>query len=455
MRQPTLRLSEEALFRHQVVSEVEARVRSGMTVTSAIAQVLTLDRQDLTGRRRLLSERTLYRWLRAFRTGGVCELEPAQRKQIATSKALSKPVVRYLKAQKLLDPAASIPEIIQRAVEHGIAERGEVSRTSAWRACRRMGLPVDRPRREAERDMRRFTYPHRMMMVVADGKHFRAGSDRRRRVALTLLDDATRMGLGVFVGPSECTELFLKALHQVITHFGVMISLFVDNGPGFISNNTRAVVAALGIQLIHGSPGYPQGHGKIERYHRRLKAQVLRGLDGNPSVDPDPASLTLRLSHWLSEIYSSDPHHGLGGDSPLDRWDADERELVYPQAGWQRHFVVTSDRKVLADNVISYDGVAYEIPRGHAQTTIPVSRHLLESDALSIMHEGKSLRLSPVDPTANALTRRARRKSAFDAKTQEPPTTAAATRFSSQYTPLVDADGGFRKGPGDDDDSQD
>ncbi len=41
----------------------------------------------------------------------------------------------------------------------------------------------------------------------------------------------------VFVGPSECTELFLKALHQVITHFGVMISLFVDNGPGFISNN--------------------------------------------------------------------------------------------------------------------------------------------------------------------------------------------------------------------------
>ena len=48
-----------------------------------------------------------------------------------------------------------------------------------------------------EADRRRFAYPHRMMMVLADGKHFRAGVPRKRRVAVFFLDDATRFGLGV------------------------------------------------------------------------------------------------------------------------------------------------------------------------------------------------------------------------------------------------------------------
>lgn len=452
MKDPHLSLSSEALFRHQVVSEVETRVLAGMAVQASIAEVLEIERQDLTGRSRSPSERTVFRWLGAYRSGGVSALELRPRKRTATSEALSEIMVRYLKAQKLLDPAASIPEIIHRAEEHGIVEPGEVSRTSAWRACRRMGLPLRRPRGKADRDMRRFSYPHRMMMVVADGKHFRAGAERRRRVAVTLLDDATRMGLGVVVGTSECTELFLHALCQVLARYGLPISLFVDNGPGFISNDTRTVVAGLGIQLIHGSRAYPQGHGKIERFHRRLKDQVLRGLDANPAIDPDPASLSLRLGHWLAEVYNHDPHRGLDGTSPLARWDADERDLHYPEEGWQRHFVVTSDRRVTNDNVISYDGTAYEAPRGHAGEKVAVSRHLLDGNALTIVHEGKAVRLAPVDEIANARSRRARRSSPLDAMTQAPPTTAAAARFSSSYEPLVGPDGGFSKGADHDDD---
>jgi putative transposase len=450
MTKEALSLSAEALFRHQVVSEVLSRVLTGMTVSGAIADVVAADRQDLEGRFRSLSERTVYRWLRAFKTDGVAGLEPARRWRITTSAALSGDMIRYLKGQKLLDPAASVPEIIRRAEEHGVVARGEVCRTSAWRACLRMGLPVDRPRRLEERDMRRFSYPHRMMMGLADGKHFRAGGDRLRRVALTFLDDATRKGLGIVVGTSECTELFLLSLSETILRFGLMISLFLDNGPGFISSDTRTVLARLGVQLIHGSRGYPQGHGKIERFHRRMKAQVLRGLDGNPAVDPDPASLTLRLSHWLHEVYNRDPHRALGGASPDERWDADERDLVYPEEGWRRHFVVTCDRKVSHDNVIQHDGEAYEAPRGHAGTTVPVSRHLLDSNALTIVHQGRPVKLAILDPVANARSRRGRVTRPVDGS-QDPPTTAAATRFGAAYEPLVDADGGYSRGDDHDD----
>ncbi len=449
MSKVPIQLSEEALFRHQVVSEVGSRVLWGMAVGDAIAEVLGRDHQDLLGRSRRLSERTVYRWLEAFRRGGVAALEPTGRERIATSKALSEKMVRYLKAQKLLDAKASVPEIIRLAQETGVVGDGEVSRTSAWRACKRMGLPLHRPRRRAECDMRRFAYPHRMMMVLADGKHFRAGSERLRRVAMTLLDDSTRLGLAVVVGTSESTELFLKALHEAICRFGLMITLFLDNGPGFISLDTRTVLAGLGIQLIHGTPAYPQGHGKVERYHRRLAEQVLRGWDGNPAVDPDPGALTLRLTHWLTEVYNRDPHHGLDGDSPLARWDADERDLVFPSDGFRRHFVVSCDRTVSSDNVISYEGVAYEVPRGHAGKVIAVSRHLLEGNALSVVHEGHVVTLHPVDLAANARAHRARRPSPEDAFSANPPETAATARFAADHKSLVDADGGYKKGPDD------
>ncbi len=60
------------------------------------------------------------------------------------------------------------------------------------------------------------------------------------------------------------------------------------------------------------------------------------------------------------------------------------------------------------DNVIPYKGVAYEVPRGYAGQRLTITRHLLEDDALSVVHHGRRLRLHPVDLTANAYDRRGR-----------------------------------------------
>ena len=57
-------------------------------------------------------------------------------------------------------------------------------------------------------------------------------------------------------------------------------ALFVDHGPGFVSEDTASVMARLRIRLIHGTPAYPEGHGKVERFHRTEFEQLLRLLDG-------------------------------------------------------------------------------------------------------------------------------------------------------------------------------
>jgi hypothetical protein len=255
-------LSTTALLRYLAVSQLQARVLRGSSKAEAIREVMALPHCDLSGRPRKLTERTLYRWLEAYQRHGLAGLETSPRPRGEASAVLSPELLGFLRGEKQLDPAASVPELIESARACGLlADDEPVSRTTVWRACRRMGLPMPRTHPRRDQDMRRFSYPHRMLMVLADGKHFRAGRRRLRRVALSFLDDASRFGLTGLVGTRECTELFLRALHPAILHHGLMRVLFLDHGPGFISTDTAAVLARLGIHLIHGTVHYPEGHG--------------------------------------------------------------------------------------------------------------------------------------------------------------------------------------------------
>lgn len=448
-----LQLSPEALFRYQVVSAVQVRVLGGIRRTEAVREVLQQPHPDLRGELRALTERTLYRWLNAYEADGLSGLEPQLRPRIATSAILPVRLLGFLRQEKHQDPEVSVPELIERARQSGIlSEQEPISRISVWRACRRMGLPLKRVQKLRDQDMRRFAYPNRMLMVLCDGKHFRAGVHRLRRLALHFLDDATRYGLGVLVGTSETAELFLQGLHQTVSRYGLMSALFLDRGPGFIADDTYQLTARLGIKLIHGTASYPEGHGKIERFHWTLIQRLLRGLDRNPEVDPSPSALTLRLSHWLTHIYNHTPHESLDGKTPFDRWHSDLRELRFPQdSSWlDAQFLLSLDRRVSNDNVIPYNGLDYELPTGYAGKRVRFSRNLLDG-SLFIIHQGKKLTLHPVDLTQNAYARRARKTSTPPSAPASAPHTAAARAFEATFSPLVDDEGNFPKGKDDDD----
>lgn len=440
-----IQLSPRALVRYQLVSELEAHLLGGRSLPEALEAVLSRPHRDAEGAPIKLSTRSLRRWLEAYRREGLGGLESKGRPRIASSKVLSEELLELVRLEKKRDPLLSVPQLIELARLRGVLSDGQkISRTTLWRACRRMGLPLRRPQR-AEQGMRRFGYPNRMLMVLCDGKHFRAGASRARRVALHFLDDATRMGLGVIVGTSETTELFLQGLYRLIRNHGLMRALYLDHGPGFISDDTHAVLGHLGIRLIHGSVAYPQGHGKVERFHRTASEQLLRTLDGNPEVDSDCASLTLRLSHWLRELYNHSPHESLGRESPSERWLSDLRELEFPaeEAWLSSAFTTNLVRRVSSDNVISYEGTLYEVPRGHAREKLCIVRHLLEPGVLSILHEGRLVRLHRLDPHQNAYSRRARPSHA--PQELSPGTSAAHIAFEEALGPIVDSDGGFPK----------
>ena len=428
-------ISAEALFRHQVVSIVFALEALGQTRSAAVRTATESVHRTETGELRGVKRRTLYRWLAAYQERGILGLEPAVRHVKAT--ALSEELIGFLRVQKKTDPEASIPEILRRARALDVlAPDEQVHRVTAYRAARRLGLPLTCRIAKSQTDMRRFAYAHRMRMVLVDGKHFRAGPGRLKRVAFFFLDDCTRRVLCVVVGASESTALMLRGLFDVIRHFGLMDVLYFDRGPGFKSDDTHAVCLRVGIQFLHGRAHYPEGHGKIEAFNKTVHHDVLRGLP-RPEIDPAFGSLELRIWHYLEHDYNVRPHESLGHKTPRQCWDTDERPLRFPrdEEDLRSRFVLTESRHVSADNIVSVDGVHYEMPLGHACKYVPVQRQLLDG-SVWVIHSGKRVRLHPVNLALNAETQRAIIAPATDAA-PEPPVTAAAIAFDRDFGPVV------------------
>ena len=435
--------SSEVLYRFQVVSQIISLIQDGSKLVDAVRMVQSAKFMDAKGNWRRNSIRTLYRWHAAYHEGGVEALKPKLRKKTTASLVVPEKQLNFFKELKGDDPGLSIPEMIRQAeYKHLIGPQDRPDRTTVWRSLNRMGIDTSRRRTtKKNRDSRRFAYPHRMDMIVCDGKHFRAGTKRLKRVALFFLDDATRMALGAFVGTSENTTLFLLGLSETLLKYGLPTALFVDNGPGFISNDALTVLAQLNTLFIHGTPRYPQGHGKIERFNQTVLNRVLRTFNGNPEISADCNTLQLRLQRFLFEEYNHTPHEGIGGKTPYERFHSDSRALRFKEKpdDIRKHFVVHSKRRVSNDHIVKYAGVAYETPRGYAGQRIDLYRHLLDQ-TISMIHNEILVRLMPVDPVLNAHSRRGKIKP--KQSTSKGGRTAAQIRYEEEMKPVIDDEGG-------------
>lgn len=440
------RASTEAVFRYSLVSQIEALTALGWTLSDAVDAVSSTEHLHPTGRLESVHGRTLYRWLKAWREHAMQGLEPQPRQPRAPSLVLPAALIEFLRTEREQDPRASIPELIARAEQKRIiAKIKDVDRTTVWRVMQRMGLETRPQRSKQAAKCRRFGYPHRMMLVMADGKHFRAGAARLKRVALFFIDDATRKALGVVVTTSENAADFLRGLWEIIRRYGFMIVIYLDRGPGFIADDTWRVIADLpGVTLVHGRAKYPQGRGKLERFNQTVDRLVLCGVDGAVDVDPSCEALRLRLEHAL-ELYNHQPHEALGGETPAARWDRDERALRFPEseASLRERFLLSESRVVSADHIVKLDSVEYEVPYGVIpRSTIELYRHVFDG-TVSIIHDGRRIALAPVDKVANAVSRERGHHHQPLASHDTTPKTAATLAYERDFAPIVGPDGGF------------
>jgi hypothetical protein len=435
---------DEALARYLVVAQVCAAVEAGQSKTVAVREVAARTHLGLRSQPRRYGERSVWRWLADWEQLGLKGLAPPSLEPRGSG--LPAPLLALLAEQKGDHPEVSIPEVIRIARARGvIAEDELVDRTTLWRECRRAGLPTLRRRAKAREVQRPWRYAHRMHCVLADGKHFRAGGARARRVAIVFLDNAARFVLAVVVGTAESAALALRGLRKVVRRWGLMSCLYVDLG--FDNGDLARAAAALRIAFILGTTSYPEGRGALERFNRTMNEQLLCGWPGNPAVDPELLALERRIEHWATEQYNHTPHEALAGDTPSQRFHADSRSLRIPesQAAVDEAFQASFSRRVTNHNCISFESTLWEMPLGHRRDQVTVFRNMITGE-LAVPHEGRRVVLKPANLTENAHSKRG----AVPPPAEEQDrfrTTAADIAWDRDHPPLTDNEGNYRGKP--------
>jgi transposase InsO family protein len=318
-----------------------------------------------THRTRVAAE-TLRDWLRAYRQGGFDALLPKPRADRGEPRRLPAAVVERLLSLKEADLSLSVRQLIAQARADGeIPAEVALPRSTVHRLLARHGLMRKRAEQPGDLDRRRFAFERAGQLWMSDVMHgpsvVVAGRQRRKTYLIAFLDDATRVIPAAAFALAENTRAFLPVLKQALLRRGYCERLYVDNGANYRSRQLGLVCAKLGIALIHARPYRPQGKGKIERFFRTLRAQLLTRL--SPQDTASLEALNRRLWGWVEGEYHHSPHRGLDGLTPLERWAQTAQQVRFPEPELDLDalFLFETIRKVAKDRTVSLNGTLYEV----------------------------------------------------------------------------------------------
>ena len=153
--------------------------------------------------------------------------------------------------------------------------------------------------------------------------------DGVRCFPLTILDDHSRFSIRI--EPKSATTGVKESFIQAFEEYGLPDCILSDNGSqfaGFKQGITQfeRYLMDLNILPIHGRSYHPQTQGKIERFHRTMKQEILRRTPKN-LVEADRL-----FQYWRWKYNEIRPHQALGNKSPASVYQHSPRTLFLPRA---------------------------------------------------------------------------------------------------------------------------
>ena len=159
---------------------------------------------------------------------------------------------------------------------------GVPSKSTVTAILRRHGL-IDPAESSKHQPYKRFEHAEPNQLWQMDFKGHIAITKGRRCHPPTVLDDHSRFSLGVRACGNETTQTVRDHLTPIFRHYGMPDTMLMDNGSPWGSDLDHPFtplsvwLAQLGVRVVHSRPYHPQTLGKLERFHRSLKAELLQG----------------------------------------------------------------------------------------------------------------------------------------------------------------------------------
>lgn len=401
---PEERRTEIALFRYTLIlpllREPSARLRQQMRRTMA-ATLYDLPHSD----RQRVSVTTLRRWEERYRQGGFEALKPQPRSDRGQPRAVSPETLDRAEALKREQPfrsARSIANILVKDNTQPIPEARLTPRTLRRHLARRGATTAQLLTAQRPKAYRRFERAAFGDLWQGDAMHGPylpdpAQPDQSRQVFLfAFLDDHTRLIPHAQFYWNEQLARLEDCFKRAILRYGLPLAVYVDQGKVYTSKQFDTTCASLGVQRILGTPYYPEGRGKIERFFQFLQADFLPEL--NHAEVTSLAQLNQSLLAWLEVVYHRKLHSEIG-QSPLERFRQQPQTTTRPvdPASLRQAFLHRAHRQVTKTATISFQGNRYRVPDYLRGQTIELRYDPFDLSQLELWFQDTFLQLAQPD----------------------------------------------------------
>jgi transposase InsO family protein len=269
-----------------------------------------------------VSRQTLHSWLARYEAEGLEGLVDRSHRPVSCPHQMVAEVEAVL-----LELRRSRPYWGPRRLVFELARRGVgpvPSESAAYRALVRAGMIDPSVRDKRSRKWKRWERGAPMelwQMDIVGGFPLADGTSAK---ALTGIDDHSRMCVCAHLMARERTRAVCDGLRAALVSYGVPEQILTDNGKVFTGRFNHpptevlfeAICREHGIEHLLTQPRSPTTTGKIERFHRSLRAEFL----SNKPAFTNLKTAQQALDEWVDEYNTHRPHQSLKMATPAQQF---------------------------------------------------------------------------------------------------------------------------------------
>jgi transposase InsO family protein len=302
-----------------------------------------------------VSRQAVHRWLRWYEDEGLAGLVDRSHRPPRCSHQMDPATEVWVLETRRRNPDWGPRRLVHEATRAGLDPIP--SRSGIYRALKRAGLIEPGARRRRDRRFRRWERGAPMelwQMDVVGGIGLADGTSAK---ILTGIDDHSRFVVCAGVMTRATSRAVCAHFAQAMRRHGVPQEVLTDNGKVFTGRfglkDTEVLFDRIcrenGIDHLLTAPRSPTTTGKIERFHRTLRAEFLTG-----GVFADLDCAQAELDAWVASYNTERPHQGIEMAIPASRFVAGSgREPDVSAVGRDRSGPGWISRKVAVTGIIS------------------------------------------------------------------------------------------------------
>jgi transposase InsO family protein len=272
-------------------------------------------------RRYEVSRQSLHRWLRRYAASGLAGLADRSRRPASCPHQMAPAIEARIVEMRLAHPRWGPRTIAFYLAKDGVEPLP--ARSSIYRCLLRHRLIDPQRRRRRREDYRRWERSRAMelwQMDVMGGVQLTDGGELK---IVTALDDNSRFCVSAKLVERATARPVCEALLAALRAHGTPEQILTDNGKVFTGRFGLGRGEVLfdrlcrehGIRHLLTAPHSPTTTGKVERFHKSVRAEFLAGRSFATLEEAQE-----QLDAWVVHYNNERPHQGIGMVAPARRF---------------------------------------------------------------------------------------------------------------------------------------